>query len=405
MSISFATFAADFTIKKYRIPSDDNEFIYLMSVVNFDFFDAQNVLLLVVLTVVTGSFLVQFYYYIFIFRKVGKATPEQFSGQEKQPVSVIICAKNEDRNLAKILPLVLEQNYPEYEVIVVNDNSMDDSEEILALAKAKYPRLQVRSLIAADNSVHGKAVVLGVGIKAAGYDRVVLIDINCRPSANWLNSLSSGFNRDIALGYARHKGHKIIRIANYFDSLFRLGYALNRKPYTASGENDSFRKELFFDKRFNPSLRKSENAEPVFFNLIMNKQNTTVVLQQDAIVESSKSLSLDNWYLECSKDLFLKRLFRKDRHVRLPEIISKTLFYITVPLAIFLTAGIKCLWIPVVGIFLIRLIIQIFVFRSTQKALGEKELVVSALFWDIYSIFIYLYIFMLFRQRRALKYQ
>jgi len=76
-----------------------------------------------------------------------------------------------------------------------------------------------------------------------------------------------------------------------------------------------------------------------------------------------------------------------------------------VPLAISLTVEIMWLWIPVAGIFLLRLIIQILIFRSTQKALGEKRLVISALFWDIYSIFLYLYIFMLFRQRRAIKYQ
>jgi glycosyltransferase involved in cell wall biosynthesis len=373
---------------------------------NFDFWNTQNILLWAVLSVMLVSFMVQLYYYLFIFRKVGLKQRKKKPEHTEEPVSVIICIKDESLNLSKILPLILEQNFPEYELIVVNDNSSDDSEEILKLAQTQYPRLQIRNL-RVNNPVHGKSVVLGVGIKAAKYDRLIITDAACRPSPDWLKSVSTGFDSDIVTGYARYRTvGKAVRIANYYESLFRLGYALNRKPYTASGENDSFRKELFFEKGFNPMLRKPEKVEQVFFNSVMNRKNVSVVLLPDAIVDSEKALSFGKWRRECSVEMFSKRLFRRGvRHVKLPEIVSRTLFYLSSVAAIIMSASVMWLLISVAGAILLRLAVQIFVFISTQKALGEKKLVLHTLLWDFYSIPVYLNIALLIRHRKTISHQ
>jgi glycosyltransferase involved in cell wall biosynthesis len=373
---------------------------------NFDFGDTQNILLWTVLAVMAVSFLIQLYYYLFIFRKAGLKQWKNILEHIEEPVSIIVCVKDESVNLSKILPLLLEQDYPEYEVIVVNDNSSDDSEEVLKLAKNRYPHLQIRNLVA-NNSVYGKSIVLGVGIKAAKYNRLIITDAACRPAAGWLKAVSTGFDSDIVTAYIRYISvGKFVRIANYYESLFRLGYALNMKPYTASGENESFRKELFFTKGFNPLLRKPEKVEQVFFNSVMNRKNTAVVLLPDAIVESEKILSFGNWCIESSIGLFSKRLFRRGvRHVKLPEIVSRTLFYLSFIAAIIVTVNVIWLWTSIVGVFLLRLIIQMFVFTSTQKQLGEKKLILHTFLWDFYSVVVYLYILLLFRHRKAIKYQ
>jgi glycosyltransferase involved in cell wall biosynthesis len=373
---------------------------------NLDFWNTQNILLWAVLAVMAVSFLIQLYYYLFIFRKVGLKQRKQTAEHTGEPVSVIVCVRDDSANLSKILPLLLEQNYPEYEVVVVNDNSSDDSEEILKLAQNLYSHLQIRNLVA-NNSVHGQSVVLGVGIKAAKYNRIVITDVACRPSTDWLKSVSTGFDSEIVMSYTRYIAvGKFVRIANYYESLFRLGYALNRRPYTASGENESFRKELFFAKGFNPLLRKPEKVEQVFFNSTMNKTNTSVVLLPEAIVASEKHLSFGNWCFESSLNLFSKRLFRKGvRHVKLPELISKTLFYISCVAAIIMTISETCLWTSILGVFLLRLLIQIFVFVSTQKRLDEKKLLLHTLIWDFYSVVVYLYVAFLFGHRKAIRHQ
>jgi glycosyltransferase involved in cell wall biosynthesis len=138
----------------------------------------------------------QVYYYLFIFRKAGLNQRTTVTKHTEEPVSVIVCVKDDSVNLSKILPLLLEQNYPEYEVVIVNDNSSDDSEEILKLAQNRYLHLQIRNLVA-NNSVHGRSVVLGVGIKAAKYNRIAVTDVACRSSPDWLKSISTGFDSEI----------------------------------------------------------------------------------------------------------------------------------------------------------------------------------------------------------------
>jgi cellulose synthase/poly-beta-1,6-N-acetylglucosamine synthase-like glycosyltransferase len=377
-----------------------------MNAINFDFEETQNILLLIVFVVMFVSFLIQLYYYLFIFSRIGLRRRKKTSEHTDEPISVILCIRDESANLKEILPLLLEQNYPEYEVIVVNDNSRDDSENILGLTQAKYPHLQIRNL-ALNNYANSKSVILAVGIKAAKYNRIVMTDAACRPSTNWLKSLSTGFDSDIVMSYTRYSAtDKFVRVANYSESLFRLGYALNRRPYTASGENESFKKELFLEKGFNPSLRKLEKVEQVFFNSVMNKKNTIVVLLPEAIVESKKSLSFNEWILESSGELFSRRLFRKEvRYIRSPEIISRILFYLSFVVAIIMTANEMRLWTLVVGVFLLRMIIQIIVFSLTQKTLGEKKLLLYTLVWDLYSIFAYLYIVLLIGHRKTIRYK
>jgi glycosyltransferase involved in cell wall biosynthesis len=373
---------------------------------NINFEDTQHLLLLIAAATLLISFLVQMYYYLIIFRRVGVRQRKPMVDHIDEPVSVIICVKDESPSLSKILPLVLEQNYPQYEVIVVNDNSSDDTDEVLKIAQNRYPHLQVRNLVA-NKFIHGKSIVLGVGIKAAKFNRIVITDLACRPSADWLKSLSAGFDSAVVTSYTRYSSaSRFVRIANYYESLFRLGYALNKRPYTASGENESFTKELFLTKGFNPLLRRLEKVEQVFFNSVMNKKNTKVVLSANAIVDSEKTLSFDNWSMELSSDLFSRRLFRCfTRHIKLPEIVSRVLFYLCFIVLLVMSIKLMWLWMSIVGVFLLRLMVQMLVFRSTQKTLGENKLLLHTVLWDIYSTFAYMHIVSLIRHRKAISQQ
>lgn len=379
----------------------------LLSLVgSFYLWGMQNILLLAILLIFVASFILQSYFYIFIFRKIIQKPNINKCKRTKEPVSVIISIKDDSENLSKILPLILNQNYPKYEVILVNDNSSDDSEVIMKLFATQNPRLKVRSLIA-SNFIHGQSVVLGVGIRAAQYSRLVILDASCRPSENWLKALSAAFDTDIVTGYVRYNSmNSTVRVAKYYEFLFGLGYALNGKPYTASGENDSFRKEMFYEKGFNPQLRKLEKVEQAFFNSIMTDKNTSAALSPDAIVDSEKTLTFDKWSREASGNLYTRRLFRKNtRWIPLPETISRTFFYLSFIAATIMTIGMPSILIPVLGICLLRLITRILILIYTQKTLGETKLFWRSFLWDYYSLIIYLYIVLKIGYRRKIRNQ
>ena len=62
---------------------------------------------------------------------------------EQPPVSVIICAKDEADNLRQFLPFVLQQEYPDFEVIVINDGSTDETGNLLNDLSVEYLLLTI----------------------------------------------------------------------------------------------------------------------------------------------------------------------------------------------------------------------------------------------------------------------
>ena len=126
------------------------------------------------------AFLFQMGIYLFVFLKF--PLYRRIKRKASSPgISVIICAKNEEKNLEQFLPHILQQDYPEYEVVVVNDSSTDDTENVLMQLAAQYDQLRYTSIPADDKLKRGKKLALTIGLKAAKYDHVLLSDADCYP--------------------------------------------------------------------------------------------------------------------------------------------------------------------------------------------------------------------------------
>jgi biofilm PGA synthesis N-glycosyltransferase PgaC len=153
--------------------------------------------------VVFGLMLVmQLGYYLFTFIKVSiyKLKPHPVS---YPPVSVVICARNEEENLKNFLPLVLQQEYPQYEVIVVNDCSWDGSQDLLEALQKDHKHLNIREIKEVEGREHGKKFALTIGIKAARYETLLLTDADCYPtSSDWITHMINGHGeeKEIVLG-------------------------------------------------------------------------------------------------------------------------------------------------------------------------------------------------------------
>ena len=113
----------------------------------------------------------------------------------RRPVSVIICARNEEKNLEKNLPLILEQKYADFEVIVVNDCSGDDSHMILRGFSSLYPRLKVVTINEHERFKHGKKFAVSLGIKAARNEFLLFTDADCEPASDlWIENMQRNFD-------------------------------------------------------------------------------------------------------------------------------------------------------------------------------------------------------------------
>ena len=107
------------------------------------YFNAQ--ILFIVFIVFVSAATIQLIYFWFFYRRLAFGHDKGISVQ-KLPVSIVICARNEYQNLLTYLPGILEQDYPEFEVVVVNDASDDESIYLLRDFAKKYSNLKIVDL-------------------------------------------------------------------------------------------------------------------------------------------------------------------------------------------------------------------------------------------------------------------
>lgn len=270
-----------------------------------DLFIFNNIELMLV-AATTGLFAIQLLYYLVTYsRPLRHAKRRHLQVKQAKPaVSVIVYAKNESVNLRKHLPSLLNQNYPEYEIIVVNDGSTDESDEVLKTFKNEHQHLYHTYIPEDVKYLSRKKLALTVGIKAAKHDILLFTEANCEPiGKNWISAMARNYdsNTNIVLGfcaYGNHKGffHKLVAYDNLLGGLQYISSALNGNPYTGNGRNLSYRKDLFFaHKGYYKSLSLHAGDDDLFINESANAQNTWVEYSPESITEMAKIERFSMW--------------------------------------------------------------------------------------------------------------
>ena len=158
---------------------------------------------LALLSVVAISFLAQLYYNFNYFLSATKG--KKTEGDSPDGVSVIVCARNEEANLMELIPIIMEQEFQKFQLIVVNDSSWDDTADILKALQISYPSMHIIEINEDKQIMQGKKFALTLGIKAAMYEVVLLTDADCRPtSSNWITEMTRGVGerKEITLGFS-----------------------------------------------------------------------------------------------------------------------------------------------------------------------------------------------------------
>lgn len=293
------------------------------------------------------------------------------------PVSVVICAKNEYLNLQEILPTLLAQDYPQFEVVVVNDASDDDTYYLLKLLSEAHPNLSVVNINQNLNFFTGKKFPLSIGIRSAKHEILLLADADCVPSSpNWIRSMVAKYDsgKDIVLGYSGFIPRPgllnlLIRFEAFYTGLQYLSLALAGMPYMGVGRNLSYRKPLFYkNKGFISHYSISSGDDDLFINQVANKRNTAVSLSPDGFTRSEAKHGFGDWIRQKRRHLTTGRHYKfKHKFVLGLLSTSQVLFYgLFVAL---LLLGFPWYWIvPVVGL---RLLTQLFVFKQSMNKLKE----------------------------------
>jgi len=258
------------------------------------------------------SITLQFLYVVLIysrlaFRKIKKISPEE---NTQIPITVIIAARNDSDNLFNHLPLILEQDYPEFEVIVVNHQSIDESYHILNAYKMQYPHLKVVEVERSKHLGVGKKLPITLGIKAASHEHLVLTDADCQPTSNqWLKGMAQMFSekKHLILGYGPYKSERtflnsVIRFDTTMIAVNYFSFALSKIPYMGVGRNLAYSKTLFNSVHgFKSHYSISSGDDDLFVQEAATKTNCTIQLNPSTFCYSQAKQSWSEWFNQKSR--------------------------------------------------------------------------------------------------------
>lgn len=290
------------------------------------------------------SFLIQLCFYLFIYKKPyihkKKQKENPFPTVDLPGISVIITSKNNSEELRKNLPLILEQDYPLFEVIVVNSGSTDETDIVLKAAELKYPHLYHTFVPAEADSINEKKLALTLGIKAAKYDLLLFTEDFCKPcSPQWIQAYGREFAKgyDILLGFNKIKiaknvlSRKFILYDNLIHHLKFLSMAILHRPFMGIGRNMAYRKDIFFaGKGYSSILNIEGGDDDLYINRIAREKNrkTGVLLSKESLTETSGVNNFFVWRALKSKHLYTKQFYKGfSAHIFGLETFSRYLFY------------------------------------------------------------------------------
>ncbi len=313
------------------------------------------------------SVLYQLYYLLFVYRIILK-TEKTIPHYNKEGISVIVCAWNELKNLKDLIPILLEQDYPVFEIIIIDDRSQDGTYEYLLELSTYNPKIKFRHINQTPHHLSPKKYALTLGIKAAQYSIILLTDADCRPqSKHWISNMNSALTneKDIVLGfspYFKTKGflNAFIRYETFITAVNYLSLALLGYPYMGVGRNLMYRKNIFIqNKGFAKHTNVLGGDDDLFMNDVANANNTAICIHPDAYVYSYPKLTWKSWYHQKTRHLSVSNHYTFANKLRLGTIAFTQLctwFLLPIVIVLYVSKPYFCI---AIGIFsLSKMIVQ-----------------------------------------------
>ena len=323
-------------------------------------------------------FLIQLYFYGFRFGRVVAYKKPQDAPRPQLPVSIVISAHNESQNLRKLLPRLQEQDYPNFEILIIDDRSTDYTHTWLEEERKKDQR--VRSLHIEQTPKHftPKKYALTMGVKHATHDVILLTDADCMPNSPfWLTQMAAKFEKEgvqINLGFSQYRKlpgflNAFIRFETLYTGLLYLGAALAKMPYMGVGRNLAYRKTFFLQRKgFMEHKETLSGDDDLFVNANANKRNTVITIGPESLVLSNPKTSWSAWFHQKVRHWSAGKLYRPGTRTGLAIfMLSQWLFWITFVVLL-------SLWIEpylVLGVFLFRTILLYYLLMKGSSKLGD----------------------------------
>lgn len=347
--------------------------------------------ILISLAVVTA---IQLIYYYIIYGKFTFHRKKSAISLREIPISVVIVVRDNASQILQSLPKFLNQQYPDFEVVIVNDRSPDE-QSLFAIKEyqQRCPKIKFVDLSDAVSTSRGKKMALSFGIKCASHEHVVITSPDCEPtSEHWLLNVAQNFQgqKRIVIGYstfARRKNpynlflhyDNVVTAVQYFSSV------LGKSTYRGDFRNVAFVRSLFYKQKGFTSFNHLEWGEDdVFIHRISDANNTAIEFSPDSTIVEQNIPQYGYWRSH-KISLFYTRKYNSSKNrvsLAIYE-ISNILFYTLLVLSIIANVANPVYLYSAIGIAVVRVASLYVTLGISASKLNEKQIIPHILFYDI----------------------
>jgi glycosyltransferase involved in cell wall biosynthesis len=353
------------------------------------------VILIIFIAVVAVQLL--FYFGIFSFFVFTGSTKK---GTNKNiPTSVIIAAKNEAANLTECLPLYIKQKHSNFELILVNDNSSDQTLQVLLDFKSNNSDFKISIINLHSNPNGNKKNAITRAVKQAKFANLLFTDADCKPNSDkWIQLMTNKLDKkEIILGYGAYQKisnsllNKLIRFETLITAIQYFSYAKIKIPYMGVGRNLAYKKHLFENNNgFFSHKHIKSGDDDLFINEVATKDNTDICFLKEAHTVSKPHINLKKWLHQKKRHISTAGNYKlKHQFLLALFYVSNFLFWILALFLLFYHSN----TILVVQLFSLRLLVQYFYIFNASKKLDEKDLVIFTPVLELFLIIIQMYLF------------
>lgn len=313
-------------------------------------------------------------------------------------LSIVITAKDEAHNLVKIIPVLLDQDYPEFEIVVVNDNSRDETADILDDYKNRYSNVREVMLTSSVSNLQGKRFPMSLGIQAAKYPIVLFTDASCLPSSpQWLRCVAQQFigNTEVVMGHVTYEVknlafNKFLRYDALLSTLRNFSYTLSGMPIMANGRNLAYARTLFFEnqKRFIARFRLPFGEDDIFINEVAKKGTFRIADHPDAAIQQ-QHVSLSQWMRRKRFQVISRKYYKWHQRTLLKNYnLLSILFYLIAICAVLFNLH-NTLFLSIsAGLIFLKIVSQYLVEGKAAVKYNTREIIPFILWYDLCFAFL-----------------
>ena len=356
-----------------------------------------------ILNILLVSFIVivsiQIIYYLFIFGSFsfGKIA---LGNASSAPVSIIVCAKNEAENIKNYFPLLINQKYPEFEIVLIDDASNDETLELFEEYEKQYSNVKLVKVQNNETFWGNKKYALTLGIKVAKYKQLLFIDADCKPaSSEWISNMSRNFThkKTIILGYGAYNKtknsflNKLIRFETLMTAVQYFSWAKIGLPYMGVGRNLAYNSDEFYKVNgFIDHMKIRSGDDDLFVNQASTKENTTICIEPNSFTYSNAKTSFSEWINQKRRHISTAKYYKSFDKFQLGLFYFTQLFTIILGVILVIT---NHQLILVTALISFRYMIAWTSIGFSASKLKEKDVLYWYPFIELILIFTQLYLF------------